>query len=47
MSNAIRKRRISREKLSCLSMKPVPYLQRVNGFNGESTFKRGKGGGEI
>jgi hypothetical protein len=46
MSNAIRKRMISREKLSCLSMQPMPYLQRVNGVKGESTFKRGKGQGE-
>jgi hypothetical protein len=39
MNNAIRKRMISREKLSCLSMQPMPYLQRVNGFKGGSTIR--------
>jgi len=46
MSNAIRKRTISREQLSRLSMQLVPYLQRVNAFKGEGMFKSGKGQGE-
>jgi hypothetical protein len=38
MSNPTRDR-TSREKLSCLSMQLVPYIERVNGVKGRITRK--------
>jgi hypothetical protein len=37
MGNPRRDRTISKEKLSRLSMQPMPYIQRVNGVKGRST----------